>query len=398
MTGAALAGFLERTDLTPERVAELYAHARAWVEAEVEAVVAERAAGGAIPIVDYEVVAAGDVGEDAREAVRRRGCVVVRRTFDPDLALAWDAAIARYLDVNRFTELYAAKYAEADARRIWGVYWSPPQVAARQHPNMATVRRFLNSFWRHESDGRSWFEPDRDIGYPDRLRRRAPGRAARGLPPHSDAVSSGGWRIAENERVFADALAGGIDRYDPWDAAHRTTVDGGSSDEAPAPASVFRTFQGWTALSEMRPTDGVLHTIPIPAAAAYMLLRGLAGELGVLDGVAEEAPRRFRADELLLRASTPIPAVEPGDTVWWHGDVIHSVADATNDTRWGNVMYIAATPGCPRNDAYRRTMLERFERGASPADFPDEDFEETFTGRATVGDLNEIGRRHFGLV
>ena len=398
MTGAALAEFLERNDLTAGRVGELFDHARNRMETEVDAVVAEREAGGAVPVVDFAAVAAGRVGDDLRAAVRRRGCVVVRRTFDPDLAVAWDADIERYLEVNRFADLYAARYPDADqhARRIWGVYWSPPQVAARQHENMATVRRFLNSFWRHDTGGRTWFEPDRDIGYPDRLRRRAPGTAAPGLPLHSDAVSSGGWRVAENERVFAAALATGIDGYDPWDAAHRTgtAVD---PEGGPAPATVFRTFQGWTALSEMRPEDGVLHTIPIPAAAAYMLLRGLAGEVGLLDGAPAEAPRRFRADELLARASTPIPAVEPGDTVWWHGDVIHAVADGANATRWGNVMYIAVTPGCPRNDAYRRTMLDRFERGSSPADFPDEHFETAFTGRPTPADLNELGRVHFGV-
>ena len=156
--------------------------------------------------------------------------------------------------------------------------------------------------------------------------------------------------------------------------------------------------EGWTALSEMRPADGVLHLIPIPNAAAYMLVRGIADELGLVTGEPEPAPRRFRADDLVLPALVPIPTVEPGDTVWWHGDVIHSVADAANDTRWGNVMYIGAAPGCPRNDAYRASMLERFERGLSPIDFPDEHFEADFIGRPTVADLGPVARGHFGLV
>ena len=160
---------------------------------------------------------------------------------------------------------------------------------------------------------------------------------------------------------------------------------------------MFRTFQGWTALSEMHPADGVLHAVPIPLAAAYMLVRGVAGELGLLGDEPATAPRRFRADDLLMRAMVPIPPVAPGDTVWWHGDVIHSVADASNDARWGNVMYIAATPGCPRNDAYRSSMLERFRGGLSPVDFPEEHFEAEFRGRPSVDDLNAIGRAHFGL-
>ena len=42
-------------------------------------------------------------------------------------------------------------------------------------------------------------------------------------------------------------------------------------------------------------------------------------------------------------------------------------------------------------------MLERFERGLSPIDFPDEQFEVDFRGRPVVDDLNAIGRAHFGL-
>lgn len=394
MTDPALSALLARHGLTRDGVAELYAHAADRMRAEVAVVLAEAERGSVIPVVEFDDIIAGTAVEAIADAIRRRGCVVVRNTFDRELACAWDRSVADYLADNRFEERHRERYPDATQSRIWGVYWSPAQVAAREHPNMEATRAFLNSLWRSESLGRTWFEPARDIGYPDRLRRRAPGVAARGLPPHSDAVSSGGWRIEENEHVFRDVLAGDFDRYDPWDAAHRTTTD----PESTAPASVFRTFQGWTALSEMRPDDGVLHLIPIPNAAAYMLVRGIADELGLVTGEPEPAPRRFRADDLVLPALVPIPTVEPGDTVWWHGDVIHSVADAANDTRWGNVMYIGAAPGCPRNDAYRASMLERFEGGLSPIDFPDEHFEADFTGRPTIADLGPVARQHFGLV
>jgi hypothetical protein len=386
---------LDRSGMTTTAVGELFEHATDRMMSEVDAVVAEERAAGAWPVVEFADVVDGRVDASAIDAVRRRGCVVLKHTFDRSLAERWDGQIGGYLADNRFDERFEAKYPDAAAggSRIWGIYWSPAQVSARQHPNMESARRFLNSFWQHESDGRTWFDPLRDIGYPDRLRRRAPGVPARGLPPHSDAVSSGGWRVAENQLVFRHVLAGDFDRYDPWDAAHRTTGEPQSA----APSTVFRTFQGWTALSEMHPSDGVLHAVPIPTAAAYMLLKGLAGELGLLPGDPEPAPRRFRADELLMRAMVPIPVVEPGDTVWWHGDVIHAVADASNETRWGNVMYIAAAPGCARNDAYRTSMLDRFVRGHSPVDFPDEHFEADFCGRPTVADLDVVGRDHFGL-
>ena len=79
--------------------------------------------------------------------------------------------------------------------QIYGVYWSRPQIAARQHERMVTVRRFLNSFWSHESDGQQWFDPDRDIGYPDRIRRRQPSTPSLGLSPHADSGSIERWLL-----------------------------------------------------------------------------------------------------------------------------------------------------------------------------------------------------------
>jgi Protein of unknown function (DUF1479) len=319
---------------------------------------------------------------------------VLRGTFDPAEAEAWNHELGGYLADNVFQERFLVKHPGAGtASRIWPVYWSRPQVAARQHGRMAEARRFINGLWSFESDGERWFEPDQDIGYPDRIRRREPGAESKGLGAHADSPSVGGWRIAENQAVFAPLLTRGLDAYDPFDAAHRT----GAEVESPVGCTVFRTFQGWTALSEMQPGDGVLHVVPIPTAVGYRLVHGLAGELGLLGGEPVPAPRRDGADELLRQALVPIPAVAPGDTVWWHGDLYHSVGDAANDSRWGNVMYIGAAPRCPRNDVYAATMFDRFLRGASPVDYPADDFEIDFEGRATVDDLNETGRAQFGL-
>lgn len=395
MTAGELQSLLDRFGQSTADIDELFRELRTRMAAEVDEVAAAgRADRAVIPTIEFADVAAGSVSHDDLDAIRRRGCVVIRSTFDRNLAVEWDRGLADYLAINAFAERFAERYPEAAASgsRIWGVYWSKAQVAARQHPDMVIVRRFLNGFWAHESDGRTWFDPLTDIGYPDRLRRRAPGVAATGLRPHSDSASTGGWRIAENADVFRHVLGGDLDRFDPWDGAYRTTVEPDSA----APASVFRTFQGWTALSEMHPSDGGLNVLPIPSAAAYLLVRGIAVELGLLADE-PDAPPRFRADDLLLPALTPIPAVEPGDTVWWHGDLIHSVDPAANRTRWGNVMYIPAAPRCPRNDAYATSLPERFLSGRSPLDFPDDDFETDFHGRATVADLNSIGLEFLGL-
>jgi hypothetical protein len=382
---------LDQVGLRSADVAELLGVCRAIVAAEVADV--EQSPTSAVPAVAFDELEL--LPTSTVDAIRRRGCVVVRGTFDRAEAEEWDDEIGRYLEANRFEAAFATRYPDAAAigSRIWGVYWSRPQVLARQHVRMVTVRRFLNTLWSHDAAASgTWFDPYHDIGYPDRLRRRAPGATARGLAPHCDSPSSGGWRVAENRNVFAEVLAGHPERFDPWDATHRV----GLGSDAPVACTAFRTFQGWTALSEMQPSDGVLHIAPVLATPAYCLLKGIAGELGVVgDPVA--APRRAGADQLLERALVPIPAVQPGDTVWWHGDLLHGVAPASNDVRWGNVMYIGSSPRCPRNDAYAPSMLDRLRRGASPLDFPAEDFEAPFAGRARVGDLDDVGRVQFGL-
>lgn len=98
-----------------------------------------------------------------------------------------------------------------------------------------------------------------------------------------------------------------------------------------------------------------------------------------------------------MEALSVIPDVEAGDSVWWHCDMVHAVEDVTNQEGWGNVMYIPAAPWCPRNEAYSASVREAFATGASPSDFPDENYEVDWEGRFTEADLNEIGRRGLGL-
>jgi hypothetical protein len=100
---------------------------------------------------------------------------------------------------------------------------------------------------------------------------------------------------------------------------------------------------------------------------------------------------------LLMKGLSSIPALEAGDSVWWHCDVIHSVAPVENQRGWGNVMYIPAAPMCEKNLAYARSVAQAFVRGESPADFPKEDYEAKWDNRFKVENLNAIGRKSFGM-
>lgn len=165
---------------------------------------------------------------------------------------------------------------------------------------------------------------------------------------------------------------GNVEKYDPWNAAHRTEVEEYTVDNT-TKCSVFRTFQGWTALSDMIPGQGLLHVVPIPEAMAYILLRPLLDDVpeDELCGVApgRVLPVSEKWHPLLIEALTSIPALEAGDSVWWHCDVIHSVAPVDNQQGWGNVMYIPAAPMCEKNLAYAKKVKEALETGASPEDF-----------------------------
>lgn len=89
---------------------------------------------------------------------------------------------------------------------------------------------------------------------------------------------------------------------------------------------------------------------------------------------------------LLMEALSGIPDVKADDSVCWHCDLIHSVAPIEDQKGWGNVMYIPAAPGCPRNEAYSENVRDAFLTGSSPSDFPDENYE-----REWAGDLEEVG-------
>ena len=107
----------------------------------------------------------------------------------------------------------------------------------------------------------------------------------------------------------------------------------------------------------MLPGQGLLHVVPIPEAMAYVLLRPLLDDVpeDELCGVApgRVLPVSEQWHPLLIEALTSIPKLEAGDSVWWHCDVIHSVAPVENQQGWGNVMYIPAAPMCEKNLAYR---------------------------------------------
>jgi hypothetical protein len=398
------AALRDRIAASGRTVEEVVAVLERDLVAEVAEIEAARDRGEPVwPVIDYADIAAGTVAAGARDLLRRRGCAVIRGQFEHDRARAWDTELVDYVDRNGFAEQYRGPaddfFASVGSKpEIYPIYWSRPQMEARQSDEMARVQAFLNGLWRHESDGVQWFDPGRDSLYPDRIRRRPPGTSSAGLGSHLDPGTLDLWMTRAYQQAFRHLFDGTVEQYDPWDAAYRTA---GPQYPGTTMCSVFRTFQGWTALSDMAHDQGVLHTVPIPGAMAYLMLRPLLPDVPDDDMCGVTINRTFPVTEqwhpLLRRALTGIPDVRAGDTVWWHCDLIHSVAPVEDQQGWGNVMYIPAAPWCPRNERYATRVRAAFEAGSSPDDFPAEHYERDWDGRFTEKDLNETGRRGLGL-
>jgi Protein of unknown function (DUF1479) len=386
--------------------AEVFEEVAAQMRQKVDAIVQERDAGRpVVPILEYSDVAAETVRPELIEELKSRGTCVVRNTFDPAQARAWDDEIARYVEENRLDEKLAHAAEDkyfgtlASAKpQIYGIYWSKPQVEARQSERLTRVRVFLNRLWKVESEGRTHFDPDHVPVYADRIRRRPPRSSSLGLSPHVDGGSVERWLDENFRNVYRHVFSGHWREYNPFDPAWRPEAR-----EIPSPAvcSMFRTFQGWTALTEQGQGDGTLQLIPISNSMVYMLLRALQDDVpedelcGAKPGRALSVQAEWHA--LLLKALTSIPRMQPGDTVFWHSDVVHAVENEHRGKGYSNVMYIASTPGCAKNTAYLAKQAPAFLAGKTPPDFAPDDFEVDFKGRATEKDLTPLGRSQMGL-
>jgi len=359
-----------------------------------------------VPELSYASIVNGAVTQTDIRKIKQRGCVIVRNVFSRSQAEEWNNELGEYLDTNRYLEHAKDKAGLDDyfgdlkdaKPQIYGVYWSRPQVMARQAESMATTKRFLNRLWNTDAPAGPEFNPDLDYAYADRTRRRAPGDTTLGLSPHMDAGSYERWVDPAFQKIYAKIFSGELDQYDPWMAAHRTQT---REYESPAVSSMFRTFQGWTALTEQGPGDGTLELLPVANSIAYVLLRALQNDVPEHELCLAKPGRALGVNEQwhpdLMPGIAPIQTVAPGDTVWWHPDVIHAVGNEHRGKDYASVIYIGASPACTKNKAYALKQAKCFKAGLSAPDFAAENYEIDFKHRATVSDLTELGKLQMAL-
>lgn len=360
-----------------------------------------------IPEIDFDTLGQSGFSQQENILIKKRGCVVIRNTFDSSLAQGWNEQIGNYINEVGYYEnpdkgldKYFSSLQEGKPQ-IFSVYWSLPQIEARQHENLATVRRFLNRLWKYDADGKQVFDPDRECAYADRTRRREPGDNSLGLKPHIDGDSVERW--LENsgyQSVYRHLLDGNWEKYDPFDASYRTVTSQISS-PAVLVCSMFRTFQGWTALSAQGSGDGTSLLILGTRILGWMNLRALQEDVpedelcGVQPGRALSC--NFEWHDLVLGDLCTLPKMQPGDSIWWHADLVHAVEDAQTGNDYSNVIYISAAPYCEKNSNFLNKQAECFLAGKSSPDFAPENYEINYEGRAGIDDLSELGKKQMGL-
>ncbi len=376
----------------------------ASVRAEIDEIVALRDAGqNIIPEVMFSQLCSRGFTAQQAELVKRRGCVVVRGSFAESEANRWNRELGDYLHTNNYyTELREAIDA-GDADRashphMLDIYWSKSQIEIRQSSRLRTLQQQLNGLWRVKSHGLGAFNPNSSYSYADRIRIREPGDKFNGLQPHVDNSSMESWFSRDGiARMYGTLLNGCWRQFDAFNAVDRVYTD-----RKPHPEScgVFRSYQGWMALTPQGADCGTLQLVPSSRCVAWMFLNMLQSSLNNNDQVFPKPIEAYllHADkhDMLIRGLCSIPRLRAGDTVWWHPDTVHAVEQNNNASIPSSVVYLGIAPDCERNRQYMRSQLANFKQGLSPPDFPACDVEQHYQGRATETHLSVLGAQQMG--
>ena len=364
----------------------------------------KKSAENIIPEINFKDLS--DNLYEFKNELKKRGCVIVRDVFDDTLMHQMNKDLESYIEENNYYEDQKKKAdidkyfsdLQSGKPQIFGLYWSKTQVNIRQSKELDVVKKWLNKLWINEHDGETIFDPNHELVYADRVRRREPGDKTLGLSPHCDAGSVERWVDKGYQGVYENIFADNFIEYDPFNAAYRNTTQ---EIESPAVSHVFRTFQGWVALTEQGPGDGTLQLIPIAKSMAFILTRALIDDVSENDLCGSKPARALSVNStyhaLLLRGLVSIPKMNAGDTVWWHPDVVHAVEDHHTGKGYSNVVYVGSTPYCEKNLSYAKKQSVKFLEGKSPPDFAEEDYEVSYKNRAKASDLTPLGKKQLAL-
>ncbi|KAH8091346.1 DUF1479-domain-containing protein [Cristinia sonorae] len=396
---------------------------KAWNEVleELDQATTEIATQGSNIVPQVEFAQLGKLSAEEVENIRRKGCVVIRNVVDDSEAEGWRRELQDFVRANP-----VEGFPETD-KQFFQLYWTKAQVRARGHPNVLNATAWLNSMYHLKSGARlDSVDLSTPLTYADRFRLRHPGNQWNAHPPHVDGGGIERWQDDVFRTCFSDILGGDWRKHDPYDVEGRinarTSLYGRESQ-----SSIFRTYQGWLAMSETAPHEGTLKVFPnVFLSNAYTILRpffrptapedtpgyllaknweyditspDFPGIYAVGKGFAGPRPNTKTHPHMKLDVTmVSVPKVYPGDMVFWHCDVVHAVEVEHVGKEDSCVMYIPAVPYTPQNAAYVERQKASFLAGIPPPDFPRTAGENMFVGFAKPDDIESVaGKKAMGL-
>ncbi|KAL7315823.1 hypothetical protein PS15m_004994 [Mucor circinelloides] len=352
-----------------------------------------------VPQVEFEEIQVnnGRFPANIEAEIRRRGCVVIRNVIPEQEARGYKNQIKSYI-ANHPGQIEG--FPKNDPQ-VWELYWSQSQVSARSHPRFETATLALNHLWHAEDD--TVIDLTKNLAYCDRLRIRKPGDQSFALQEHVDSGSIERWQDPEYRKCYTDIFNGDWEKHDSFDATHRVEarMDYYNS---PGGCSVFRNFQGWIAMSDIKTGAGTLRVCPLlQQSVAYFLMKPLIEEyidkndyIGALPGLCQGIGKTDYPH--IIDSMISMPDVKPGDAVFWHCDQVHAVEQKNDSEVDSSVLYIPSAPLCRINSEYLKIQRDAFEKGLTPPDFPGNHFEETFEDRAKPSNVSDTVKLNMGLV
>ncbi|KAI2472767.1 DUF1479-domain-containing protein [Annulohypoxylon bovei var. microspora] len=389
---------------------------RGWLKVckDLETVTENLSALGKDSIPIYQMDEIRDHGLSDKQSARLKssGCCIVRGVI-PEA----DADVL-FQDMKTLVAENKGQIAgwPPESPSMLRLYNSPTQISVRTHPNQILLQRTLNALFHDETNETSP-EP---LSYTDAARIRPPRQEFLGLGPHIDAGSLSRWAEPQYRKVYDSIFSGNPELHDSFDLGVRKTADQFFF-KANAHSVVFRSFQGWTALTPASPSAGTLMLYPnISSVIAYVVLRPFfsppADEADVMDptkwtfdrksswfpGTMKNQSQRLSPSShphLRLREClTYIPQMKPGDTVWWHTDMCHAVDPEHNGEGDASVVYVAACPTTAINKAYIKIQLQEALLGKGPPDSPGIDIDERkLKGYKGFADIPAEGKAVLGF-
>ncbi|KAI9470044.1 MAG: DUF1479 domain-containing protein [Benjaminiella poitrasii] len=351
-----------------------------------------------VPQVTLQQIEAnnGQFPSNIADSIRKHGCVVIRNVVPEEEARDYKKEVEDYIRRHRGK---VEGFPKSDPQ-VWEIYWSQAQVKARSHPGFEKAVKALGCLWHSSEDTAVDFS--KNVGYCDRLRIRKPQNESFALKEHIDSGSLERWQDPEYRKCYTDIFNGNWENYDPFDATHRVEarMDYYNS---PGGCSVFRNFQGWLAISDIKTGSGTLRVCPLlKQSTAYFLMKPLIDQyidkndyIGALPGLCQGISEEDYPH--IINTMVSMPDVKPGDAVFWHCDQVHAVEQKNDSDMDSAVFYIPSAPLCRINSEYIKKQRAAFERGLTPPDFPGNHFEETFEDRAKPETISDAAKICMGI-